>query len=160
MRKIKLFEKFIGEGEEVQELDEIFTSLDLDYDVEVLVFPRNDVKDTKVYTVSLTFESKAPVKEQLEDIWSRIKMARKLGFNSYGKLYKLIDPYFGQIEYGNFSEDHRHKIKIDERIFTSDKVIDNIGGLYIKKIHSDLDPYQRFDKFYSIINVTLHFEGV
>jgi len=174
MRKIKLFEKFIGEGEDIQELDDIFNDLDLDHDVEILCFPRNDISKElspekglftrKVFTVSLTFESRIGIKDLLGEIENRISMARKMGFVTYTGFYLVPKGQFwGVIEFELDDSHHpenkrRSKLKINDDIFTDDKILDDIGGLYSKKSYWNLDPYERFDKNYKIHSIVIHFE--
>jgi hypothetical protein len=173
MRKIKLFEKFIGEGEDIQELDDVFNDLDLDHDVEILCFPRNDISKElspekglftrKVFTVSLTFESRIGIKDLLGEIENRISMAGKMGFGTYTGFYLVPKgKFWGIIEYQNLPshpEVTRYsKLKINDDIFVDDKILDDIGGLYSKKIYWHLNPYERFDKNYKIHSIVIHFE--
>lgn len=160
--RIKLFEKFIGEGEDIQELDDIFSSLDLDYDVEVLCFRRNDVgnESIKVFSVGLYFESKTEIRDILNQVWLRVSMSRNMGFETYGKYYNTTGLFWGQLEFTHIpiSSTRGDKILINDQTFTDDSLIPKIEGLYSKQEYRPMDPYQRFDKNYKILNIIIHFK--
>lgn len=162
--RIKLFEKFIGEDEEVQDLDEIFTSLDLDYDVEVLCFRRNDIenKSIKVFSVGLYFESKTEIKDILNQVWLRVSMSRNMGFETYER----YSDHWGQLEFKGLGSQEIHRlirgrrIPLNDKSFTDNLLLQEIEGLYSDKEYRlmGLDPYQRFDKNYIISNIIIHFK--
>lgn len=169
--RIKLFEKFIGEDEEIQDLDEIFTSLDLDYDVEVLCFPRNDIenKSIKVFSVCLYFESKTEIKDILGQVWVRVSMARNMGFETYNGFYNRISSiskknyeseFWGYLEFKRLRSVLKSKIPLNDKSFTGNSLLQEIEGLYSDREYRlmGLDPYQRFDKNYIISNIIIHFK--
>lgn len=160
--RIKLFEKFIGEDEEIQDLDEIFTSLDLDYDVEVLCFRRNDVenKSIKVFSVGLYFESKTEIKDILNQVWLRISMARNMGFETYNRFYNRASFFWGHLKFKRLRSELKSKVLLNDKSFTGNSLLPEIEGLYSDREYRlmDLDPYQRFDKNYKIVEIILHFK--
>lgn len=170
--RIKLFEKFIGEDEEIQDLDEIFTSLDLDYDVEVLCFRRNDIennKSIKVFSVGLYFESKTEIKDILNQVWLRVSMSRNMGFETYNGFYNRISfipkknyesEFWGHLEFKGLRSELKSKILLNDKSFTGNSLLQEIEGLYSDREYRlmGLDPYQRFDKNYIISNIIIHFK--
>lgn len=169
--RIKLFEKFIGEDEEIQDLDEIFTSLDLDYDVEVLCFRRNDIENKliKVFSVGLYFESKTEIKDILNQVWLRVSMARNMGFETYNRFCNRASfvpkkdyefDFWGHLKFKRLRSELKSKVLLNDKSFTGNSLLPEIEGLYSDREYRlmDLDPYQRFDKNYKIVEIILHFK--
>lgn len=147
MRKIKLFEKFVGEGEEVRELDDIFSGIFIDDYVEVLVFERRDMPEKfkhheGVYTVALYPNSEIRLQEISDKIWEGISISRNMGFKNYTKF-----PYYGEnlnrfTSYG--------LIKFRDSLGTFKRSFDD---LLIK----DPNFFERFNR-YGIEFILIHFE--
>jgi hypothetical protein len=92
MRKIKLFENFIGEDHNM--LYDIFEDIDNDYDVKISVLP---VFDT-VYNVNIQFEGGIRMEDFFNVVWNKIKMSRNMGFRTYDDLIsKGGKSYYGRV---------------------------------------------------------------
>lgn len=164
MKRIKIFENFIGESHE--QLYEIFESIDIDHDVEVSVLPLFD----SIYFVQIFFGSKVNIEDILKIVWEKINLARNMGYNTHSgfeNAYIGGRGVYGSIHLVHLDEtlgfnQYSQRIKVSDKTFSSD-ISDpssplNDQGIKFPHIFKDLDIYSKINKTYKVSSISLYFD--
>lgn len=165
MKRIKLFESFIGEDHE--QLHEIFESIDLEYGVKVYLMP---VFDT-IYNVRILFEERVSIKNILKILNEKINMARSMGFSTYDG-FDRKDVYGKLALKFTFGNDRGREFSLP--ISDSDRGTGSIfmnpeeyfrhpltsTDLYYPPIikNLDIDIYSKFDRVYKVESAKINFQ--
>ena len=136
-----------------------------------MCFRRNDIENKliKVFSVGLYFESKTEIKDILNQVWLRVSMARNMGFETYNRFCNRASfvpkkdyefDFWGHLKFKRLRSELKSKVLLNDKSFTGNSLLPEIEGLYSDREYRlmDLDPYQRFDKNYKIVEIILHFK--